>query len=74
MTWESWSYLGLFAAWAVVEGIGLAQKDRPGQPRTLSANIWWLIQGAGVWHHLARLGLVCGLAWLSLHLLTGGWV
>ena len=74
MTGQSWTYLALGLAWAVAETAGLVQKDRPGRPRTLSANIWWLVQGAGLWHHLARLGLLCGLVWLSVHLLTGGWV
>lgn len=73
MTWESWTWVAWWATFAVVEGIGLWQKDRPGHPRTLSAQIWWLIQGAGLWHRLARVGLVAALAWLALHLLSGGW-
>lgn len=44
------------------------------QGNTLSEHVWAWTRGAGRAHWLARLGLVCGLAWLSLHLLSGGWV
>jgi hypothetical protein len=69
IAWAIWA-----AAFCAVEGAGLVVKDRPGRPATLSAHFWWLIQGAGPWHHLARVGLVAGLAWLSIHLLARGWV
>lgn len=69
MTWESWVYAGLFLVWFVVEMIGLKQKDRPGHPRTLSANIWWLVQGASAWHQIARGVLTLGMAVLTIHLL-----
>ncbi len=70
----SWLWVLWALAFAAVEGAALVVKDRPGAPHTLSATIWWLTRGAGRWHHLARLGLVFGLAWLCLHLLSGGWV
>jgi hypothetical protein len=35
----------------------------------LWALVWWLVRGAGLWHHLARLALAAGLAWLVPHLL-----
>jgi len=70
MSWQSWAWLAWTAMFAVVEGIALAQKDRPGEPRTLSANTRWLIQGAGAWHHVARAALVLFLAWLTPHLLV----
>lgn len=78
MTWQSWAYIAIFAAWAVVEAIGLVQKDRPvatpGHPmklRTLSANLRWLVQGAGPWHHYLRYGFIFFLAWFRPHILGG---
>ncbi len=70
----SWAWVGWLAAFCVIEGAALGAKDTPDHPATLSGQIWWLIRGAGWWHRLARVLLVCGLAWLSVHLLTGGWV
>jgi hypothetical protein len=58
----------------LIEGCALVVKDTPGHPATLSAHVWWLVRGAGLWHHLARVGLLLGLAWLTVHLLSGGWV
>lgn len=69
MTWESWAWLAMAAVFLVVEGVALVQKDRPGSPRTLSANIWWLVRGAGTWHVIARWLLTTGLAALTAHLL-----
>jgi len=71
MTWQSYAWLVLAAAFLVIEVAGLIQKDRPGHPRTLSATIWWLTQGTGTWHQLARAVLVFGLGWLTPHLLGG---
>lgn len=72
MTWQTWAYLSIFATWAVVEVIGLVQKDRPGAPRTLTANLRWLVSGAGPWHLFAR-GLFVGfLTWFGPHILGGG--
>lgn len=72
---DGWSvaWLAWVLAFAAIEGAALVRRDRPGRPATLSAHVWWLIRGAGWWHHLARVGLVCGLAWLSVHLVSG-WV
>ncbi|OLE22368.1 MAG: hypothetical protein AUG49_19320 [Catenulispora sp. 13_1_20CM_3_70_7] len=67
----SWLWLAWAVAFAVIEGTAIAHKDRPGRPATLSAHIWWLVRGAGPWHHLARLVLATGLAWLVPHLLGG---
>jgi hypothetical protein len=69
VAWLLWA--GGFAA---IEGAALVVKDRPNRPATLSAHVWWLISGAAWWHRLARVVLLCGLAWLSVHLLSGGWV
>lgn len=76
MTWESWAYIVIFAAWAVVEIIGLIQKDRPvatpGKPmalRTLSANLRWLVQGAGPVHQTARALFLLFLGWFGPHIL-----
>jgi len=71
MTWQSWAYAAIFAAWAIVEAIGLLQKDRPDKPRTLSANLRWLVAGAGPWHHFARGAFVMFLAWFGPHILGG---
>lgn len=66
VAWILWAL-----AFVVIEGAALVVKDRPGRPATLSAHIWWLVRGAGLWHHLARLALAAGLAWLVPHLLGG---
>lgn len=78
MTWESWAYIGIFLAWAVVELIGIIQKDRPvatpGHPmrlRTLSANLRWLVQPAGRWHKWLRAGFILFLVWFRPHILGG---
>ncbi len=73
MTVNSWLWVGWLLAFGVLEAIGLVQKDAPGKPRTLSAQVWWLIRGAGTWHHIARVLLVGFLAWLSVHMVSGGW-
>lgn len=64
LLWLLWAL-----AFAAIEGFALRAKDKPGQPHTLSAHVWWLARGAGPWHLLARSGLIAGLGWLSLHLL-----
>lgn len=69
----------LWAAWIVAFlGIELTAalhyRDTPGAPHTLSATIWWLTRSKGLWHYWCRFGLVVLLAWLSIHMLTGGWV
>lgn len=74
MSGWSWLWLAWLAAFLAVEIPAAVRGDRPGRPRTLSAHVWWLIQGRGRWHYTARLGLVVLLAWLSIHLLTGGWI
>jgi hypothetical protein len=69
VTWQSWVWLGMAAMFLVVEGIALHQKDRPGHPRTLSANVWWLVRGSGSVHVALRSLLAVGLAALTAHLL-----
>ena len=69
MTWQSWAYIGIFLAWAAVEITGLIQKDRPDAPRTLSANLRWLVAPAGGWHTVARALFVAFLGWFSPHIL-----
>jgi hypothetical protein len=64
LLWVLWA-----VAFAAIEGFALKAKDKPGQPHTLSAHVWWAVRGAGPWHHAARVVLALGLAWLSAHLL-----
>ncbi len=73
MTGYSWFWLAWGVAALVVEGVALAKKDRPNKLRTLSANLIWLIRGAGPWHRVFRVGLLLFLVWLIAHLFTGGW-
>jgi hypothetical protein len=69
----SWLWIIWGAAFAVIEGVALIIKDRPPtaasgpQWRTLTANVRWLIAGAGPWHRVARAALVILLAWLPDH-------
>jgi hypothetical protein len=60
-----WILWGL--AFVAIEAAGLIVKDAPGKPRTLTANVRWLISGAGWWHHAARVVLAVALAWLPGH-------
>jgi hypothetical protein len=69
VTWLAWAL-----AFVLIEGAALVLGDQPDRPATLSAHIWQLVRGTTWWHRLARVVLVCGLAWLSVHLLSGGWV
>jgi hypothetical protein len=69
----SWAWITWFGAFCVIEGFALGAKETPEHPATLSAQVWWLVRGVGMWHRIARVVLVCGLAWLSVHLATG-WV
>lgn len=69
MTIFSWAWIGMAVLFLVIEGVALVVKDRPNRPATLSSHIWWLIQGVGIWHQLARVALVAGLAALTTHLL-----
>lgn len=63
----SWLWIAWGAVFVVVEAVALVRKDRPAKPRTLTANVRWLIQGAGVWHMTARGALIVLLAWLPWH-------
>ena len=73
----AWLWLAWIAVFAVIEAIALGRKA-PGD--TLSEHIWrWF--GIGTpgdrpkvtgWVQLRRFALLAGLAWLVLHLLTGG--
>ena len=62
LLWLAWG-----AAFFVIEGVALVKKDRPNHLRTLTANVRWLISGAGRWHRVARIALVLLLAWLPGH-------
>jgi hypothetical protein len=68
----SWAWTAWIVAFFVIELTGAYLTPKSGN--TLSEHVWNLIQGRGRWHWLARALLVTGLAWLSTHLLTGGWV
>lgn len=65
----TWLWIAWAVAFVAIETAALLKKDRPGKPRTASANIWWLVKGTGTWHQLARAVLVFGLGWLTHHLL-----
>lgn len=67
MTAFSWLWIAWGAMFVGVEGSALLVKDRPQAPATLTANVRWLITGAGVWHHTARVALAVLLAWLPFH-------
>lgn len=67
MTVFSWLWIVWGAMFVGVEGAALVIKDRPAAPATLTANVRWLINGAGVWHHTARVILTVLLAWLPFH-------
>ncbi|GAA2681615.1 hypothetical protein [Actinoplanes palleronii] len=75
MSLWTWAWLGWGLYFAVVEGMALAN-SRSGD--TLSEHAWaWLGYSEGVrqptgWTRLRRFGLLAGLAWLVVHLLTGG--
>lgn len=69
MTIFSWLWIVWALAFAVLETVALIRKDRPGSPASLSSQVWWLTQGTGPWHQLARAVLVFGLGWLTPHLL-----
>lgn len=74
----AWAWICWGAAFLVLEGIALARKQHGD---TLSEHVWRLLDvrnpKTGValeWHvRLRRSVLVMGLAWLVVHLLTGGW-
>lgn len=65
--WLLW--ITFFVVW---EGAALVTKRVPGA--TLSSHVWkWFsIKNKGRAWRLRRLALLAGLAWLSLHFLTGG--
>jgi hypothetical protein len=77
----TWAWLGWGLYFAVVEGMALFN-SKPGD--TLSEHAWaWLgyaATGSGAqdlrkpsgWPRLRRFLLLAGLAWLAVHLLTGG--
>lgn len=69
----SWAWIGWIVAFLGIELTAVfLTPDKPSRPTTLSNSIWWLIQGKSRWHYAARFGLVTLLAWLSIHLLSGG--
>lgn len=69
--WLIWFVVGF----GVMETVALVRyPDRPGKPHTLSSQVWWLVKGAGLWHRLLRIAVLFLMAWLTVHLLTGGWI
>jgi hypothetical protein len=71
----TWLWLGWGAYFLAVEGVALFNKT-PND--TLSEHVWlWLGYSGGVrkptgWTQLRRFLALAFLAWLSVHLLTGG--
>lgn len=73
----TWLWLGWLVTFAAVEGVALVRKA-PGD--TLSEHVWqWFAVGEpghrppmSGWVRLRRFALLAGLAWLTLHFLTGG--
>lgn len=73
MTIFSWLWLLLWGlTFAVLETTAIIMGDKPGQPRTLTANVRALITGRSWWHRGARLLVAALLAWLPGHFGIGG--
>lgn len=72
---SAWAWLGWGVYFVIVEGVALANSTTGD---TLSEHAWaWLGYGEGVrrpsgWTRLRRFLLLAFLAWLVVHLLTGG--
>lgn len=74
----AWAWICWSAIFLILEGAALARKAKGD---TLSEHVWQLLDVANrrrgsalAWHvRLRRSVLVMGLAWLVVHLLTGGW-
>jgi hypothetical protein len=67
-------WLAWLAWFAIEEGLALL---RGTTADTLSGHVWhWFAVGGNTdptgWQRTRRFGLLAGLAWLSVHLLTGG--
>ena len=74
-TW-TWLWIGWIVYFLSVEAVALKRSTKGD---TLSEHIWlWFGTRRGVkpsaFTQLRRFMLVAFMAWLSLHLLTGGWV
>lgn len=77
----TWLWIGWGLAFAVIEGVALAN-SRAGD--TLSEHVWaWLgVRRGRAWPErtprwtlrVARSVVLSGLLWLALHFATGGWV
>lgn len=70
------AWLAWLAAFGVIEGVALVSKQ-PGS--TLSEHVWrWFAIQTGStgklsgWVLLRRFSLLAGMAWLTVHFLTGG--
>jgi hypothetical protein len=78
MDFWAWAWICWSALFLGLETAALVRKDKGD---TLSEHVWRLLdvtnrnRGAALaWHvRLRRSVLVMGLAWLVVHLLTGGW-
>ena len=67
MSLFSWLWIAWGLAFVAIEVTALTRKDRPEELRTLTANVRWLVSGAGGWHVAARVLLLAVLAWLPAH-------
>lgn len=73
----TWAWIGWGLLFAVIEGMALVN-SRSGD--TLSEHFWsWMgysatarLRSPSGWTRLRRFVLLAGLAWLIVHLLTGG--
>lgn len=76
MHWDDWAWLAWIAYFLVAEGIALFNSRGND---TLSEHVWIFLgyherqvgQPSG-WQRLRRFATLAFLAWLSVHLLTGG--
>jgi hypothetical protein len=67
MTPWSWAWIIVAVVWIGLEVSAAIRGDQPGQPRTFTANVRWLITGPGIAHQTARIGAIALLSWLPFH-------
>ena len=67
----TWLWIGWIVAFFLIEGAALLNKP---YGDTLSEHVWALVRGQGRHVKLRRFLLLTLLAWLLVHLLSGGWM
>lgn len=73
MTVYTWAWIFWLALFAVIEGAAIIDRDRGD---TLSEHVWaWFgVRGKPKGYKARRFVLLAFLAWLVVHLITGGYV